>query len=1000
MKRNSFLHRSTLAALLAALALPIPRLPAATIDGSQGIDLGSNAAGYIYNGKAISLANDLGEANWAGAFSAGVLVPVANLTGFAAGSTLIPVGDLLPYRTFSLNVVNPSNAVTIGLNGGTGMITASQVKLTGGTPGAGKVLTSAADGTATWQTPSGSGSVTSVGSGIGLTGGPITSSGTLSLANTTVTAGSYGSASVIPTFTVDAQGRLTAAASVALPDTSATNEIQALSLAGNVLSLSNGGGSVTLPSGGGSGTVTSVATGTGLTGGPITGSGTISLASSGVTAGSYGSASAIPVITVDATGRVTSASTAAFTSTNLYTADGTLSAARTVTMGANNLTFTGTTGQVVVSAPLKITAGTPGAGKVLTSDATGIATWQAVSGSGTVTNVAAGTGLTGGPITSTGTLSLANTAVTAGSYGSASTIPTFTVDAQGRLTAAASVALPDTSASNEIQALSLSGSTLALSNGGGSVSLASLNTDAQNLSLTGTTLNISGGTGVNLATAGFLTAEVDGSITNEIQALSLSGSTLALSNGGGSVNLAGLNTDAQNLSVSGNTINISGGTGAAIPNLYTADGTLTGNRTVNQGGFSLTFNGSVNVGGDLAVTGHQFFLAGTRRAMVREGDWLRVNYGNDFPNGVDLSGNLHVSGNIYTVNQLFLNGARAMVKDVNTLRLNYAGDFPSGVDIGGNVIVGGICSVVGNELRLGIDGSRAITRDGTFLRINYGVDLSSGVDIGGNVIVGGVCHVVGNEFRLGIDGSRVMVREGNFLRINYGADLPSGVDIGGNVIIGGRCSVIGDEFRLGIHGSRALVKEGNYLRINYAADFSSGVDIGGNVLIGGTCSATSFINTSDRRLKENIKPTHYGLDSVMKMQVVDYTYKADPKKPQTGFIAQDLHQVYPEAVAVGGADLKTQPWGVDYAKLTPILTKAVQEQQQQIETLSKDKVALATQVKAQSEQLTAQAAEIAVLKKQQAKEIATLKAALEELHQLVVLKTTPREPGRKATASR
>ena len=55
MKRNSFLHRSTLAALLAALALPIPRLPAATIDGSQGIDLGSNAAGYIYNGKAISL---------------------------------------------------------------------------------------------------------------------------------------------------------------------------------------------------------------------------------------------------------------------------------------------------------------------------------------------------------------------------------------------------------------------------------------------------------------------------------------------------------------------------------------------------------------------------------------------------------------------------------------------------------------------------------------------------------------------------------------------------------------------------------------------------------------------------------------------------------------------------------------------------------------------------------------------------------------------------------
>ncbi len=55
-------------------------------------------------------------------------------------------------------------------------------------------------------------------------------------------------------------------------------------------------------------------------------------------------------------------------------------------------------------------------------------------GGGTVTQINTGTGLQGGPVTTTGTISLTNTGVMVGTHGSATEIPVITVDAQGRIT--------------------------------------------------------------------------------------------------------------------------------------------------------------------------------------------------------------------------------------------------------------------------------------------------------------------------------------------------------------------------------------------------------------------------------------------------------------------------------------------------------------------------------------------------------------------------------------
>ncbi len=99
-------------------------------------------------------------------------------------------------------------------------------------------------------------------------------------------------------------------------------------------------------------------------------------------------------------------------------------------------------------------------------------------------------------------------------------------------------------------------------------------------------------------------------------------------------------------------------------------------------------------------------------------------------------------------------------------------------------------------------------------------------------------------------------------------------------------------------------------------------------------SSGNWYATSDRRLKKNIRDTQYGLDNVLRIEVSDYQFKDDPDQTdQTGFMAQQLYEIYPPAVAVGSDEPDGQFWGVAYGALTPLLVKGMQEQQEKIETL-------------------------------------------------------------------
>lgn len=109
-------------------------------------------------------------------------------------------------------------------------------------------------------------------------------------------------------------------------------------------------------------------------------------------------------------------------------------------------------------------------------------------------------------------------------------------------------------------------------------------------------------------------------------------------------------------------------------------------------------------------------------------------------------------------------------------------------------------------------------------------------------------------------------------------------------------------------------------------------------------TSVSYNTTSDIRLKTNIQPTAYGLADLMQIEVKDYSYKGEERVTRTGFIAQQLFDHYPEPVSKGGEDAKTDPWMVDYGQITPLLVKAIQEQQEQIDLLKSENEVLKAQI--------------------------------------------------------
>ncbi len=115
-------------------------------------------------------------------------------------------------------------------------------------------------------------------------------------------------------------------------------------------------------------------------------------------------------------------------------------------------------------------------------------------------------------------------------------------------------------------------------------------------------------------------------------------------------------------------------------------------------------------------------------------------------------------------------------------------------------------------------------------------------------------------------------------------------------------------------------------------------------------SSTSYITSSDYRLKENVVPLTGAIDRINKLKVHRFNFIGISDSTVDGFLAHEAQTVVPEAVTgtKDEVDDDNNPvmQGIDKSKLVPLLTAALQEAIAKIETLEANNLSLENRIAA------------------------------------------------------
>lgn len=563
-----------------------------------------------------------------------------------------------------------------------------------------------------------------------------------------------------------------------------------------------------------------------------------------------------------------------------------------------------------------------------------------------------------GSANATAALTLANTGVTATTYGTTTSVPTIAVDAKGRITSASNtnIAFPVTTVNGASGTVVLTTSNIAegtnqyftTGRAQGAISLTTSGTSGA-ATYSGGVFNIPtyiGGSGTANEIAYFSTTGVISSlttatypsltelsyvkgVTSAIQTqftgkLNLTGGTLTGALSGTSATFSG------NVTAGGSTDDTSGGLYSNIA----LNGTTYSRYSLLTGGTArarLQFDGT-NTTLTTTSTGGKLQIAtfGAAAMELITNDTLRLTIGST--GAATYTGTFRIN----TPNRSFFVTSNAYSVSDGTLSSGFGMD-------GDGMYLGNVTSSTGwtisnpqVTIRSSGNVGIGITNPNYLLHVNSS-STAAHIHLT-NSTTGSTSNDGTRLFAAGLD-TYLANREAGAIIFETSDTLRMKIDAGGDIYVGTSTPIVNSNSGPGgwtynVHSYQAIATNAGvslYLnRMNTdggALVFrKNGVDVGS---VSVTSSNTSYNTSSDYRLKQDFKD-YNGLSLINSIKTYDYQWKIDESR-MYGVLAHELSEVLPYAVQ--GEKDGEEMQGVDYSKIVPVLVKAIQELKAEIDEL-------------------------------------------------------------------